>query len=75
MTDWLTWWFILGAAVAVVAIAFLIALIRQVFLLGRTARRMKEELEPVVRDISSQASRAGARAAAIKPPSRPEHTS
>ena len=57
MTDWLTWWFILGGAVAVVFVAFLIALIRQVFLLGRTARRMQEELSPITRDISSEQGR------------------
>jgi hypothetical protein len=70
VTDWLTWWFILGGAVAVVLLAFLVALIRQVFLLGRTARRMQEELAPITRDISSQAARAGSRAGSMKPPSR-----
>jgi membrane protein required for beta-lactamase induction len=75
VTDWLTWWFILGGAVAVVLIAFLIALIRQVFLLGRTARRMQEELSPVVHDISSQAARASARSSSMKPPGRTERGS
>ena len=75
MTDWLTWWFILGGAVAVVLLAFLIALIRQVFLLGRTARRMQEELAPITRDISSQAARASSRAGSLKPPTRSGRTS
>ena len=75
MTDWLTWWFILGGAVAVVFVAFLIALIRQVFLLGRTARRMQEELAPITRDISSQAALASSRAGSLKAPSRSGRTS
>jgi ubiquinone biosynthesis protein UbiJ len=75
VTDWLTWWFILGGAVAVVFVAFLIALIRQVFLLGRTARRMQEELAPITGDISSQVARAGSRAGSLKAPSRSGRTS
>ncbi|MET0800088.1 MAG: hypothetical protein ABWZ53_02835 [Actinomycetota bacterium] len=75
MTDWLTWWFILGGAVAVVLVAFLVALIRQVFLLGRTARRMQEELAPITRDISSQVAQASSRAGSLKPPSRSGRTS
>jgi hypothetical protein len=75
VTDWLTWWFILGGAVAVVLVAFLVALIRQVFLLGRTARRMQEELSPITRDISSQAARASSRAGSLKPPSGSGRTS
>jgi hypothetical protein len=74
VTDWLTWWFILGGAVAVVLVAFLVALIRQVFLLGRTARRMQEELAPITRDISSQAALASSRAGSLKPPSRSGRT-
>jgi hypothetical protein len=36
-------------------------LIRHLVVLGRTARRMQEELAPVVREISHGGSRAGAR--------------
>jgi len=45
---WLLVWFVIGIVSTVAVIAFLIALIRHLLVLGRTARRMQDELSPIV---------------------------
>jgi hypothetical protein len=59
---WLIVWFVIGIVSTLAVLACLAALIRHLMVLGRTARRMQEELAPVVREISHGGSRAGARA-------------
>jgi hypothetical protein len=64
---WLGVWFIVGIVSTIVVLAFLIALIRHVLVVGRTVRQMQEELSPVVQEISAQGSRASDRAARLGP--------
>jgi hypothetical protein len=69
VSAWLQWWFIIGIVTTVAMVAFVIALVRHVLLLGRTARRMQEEIAPIARQISSGVDRASTKAASLRPPS------
>ncbi len=62
---WLIVWFVIGIVSTIAVLAFLTALIRHLLLLGRTARRMQEELTPIVHDISDQGARASERASRL----------
>jgi hypothetical protein len=64
---WLVVWFIIGIVTTIAVLAFLIALIRHLLVLGRTARQMQEELSPVVQQISVEGSRASDRASRLGP--------
>ena len=61
MGTWLIVWFVIGIVSTIAVLAFLTALIRHLLLLGRTARRMQEELTPIVHEISDQGARASER--------------
>jgi hypothetical protein len=58
---WLVVWFVIGIVSTIAVLAFLIALIRHLLVLGRTARRMQDELAPIVREISDDGVRASDR--------------
>jgi len=64
---WLLVWFVIGIVSTVAVIAFLIALIRHLLVLGRAARRMQDELSPIVQEISSEGARASDRASRLRP--------
>ena len=65
MGIWIVVWFVIGIVSTVAVLAFLIALIRHLLVLGRTARRMQDELAPIVRDISDDGLRASDRASRL----------
>ena len=65
MDNWLVVWFVIGIASTIAVIAFLIALIRHLLVLGRTARRMRDELSPIVDEISAGSTRASERASRL----------
>jgi len=58
---WLIIWFVIGIVTTIAVLAFFAALIRQLLLLGRTARLMQDELSPIVREISDEGMRASER--------------
>jgi hypothetical protein len=62
---WLVVWFVIGIVSTLAVLACLAALIRHLLVLGRTARRMQEELAPVAREISEEGGRAGGRASEL----------
>jgi hypothetical protein len=62
---WLIIWFVIGIISTIAVLAFLMALIRHLLVLGRTAQRMRDELSPVVREISDEGGRASARASRL----------
>jgi len=64
---WLLVWFVVGIVSTVAVIAFLIALIRHLLVLGRTARRMQDEVSPIVQEISAESVRATDRASRLGP--------
>lgn len=65
MGTWLIVWFVIGIVSTLAVLACLAALIRHLMVLGRTARRMQEEIAPIVREISQGTGRAGARASEL----------
>lgn len=65
MGTWLIAWFVIGIVSTIAVLACLMALIRHLMVLGRTARRMQEELAPVVREIAEDGQRASARASGL----------
>ncbi|MDH4113147.1 MAG: hypothetical protein OEV60_10800 [Actinomycetota bacterium] len=65
MGIWLIVWFLVGILTTATVIAFLLALIRHLLVLGRTARRMQEELSPIVQQISTEGGRASERASRL----------
>jgi hypothetical protein len=68
VTNWLLWWFVICAVTTVAVIAFAVALVRHVLLLGRTARRMQDEISPIAQQITSGVDRASTRASSLRPP-------
>jgi hypothetical protein len=64
---WLVVWFVVGIVSTVAVLALLITLIRHLLVLGRTARRMQDELSPIVQEISSEGTRASDRASRLSP--------
>lgn len=67
MGTWILVWFVIGIITTIAVLAFLIALIRHLLVLGRTARRMQDEMAPIVQEISSQGARASDRASRLGP--------
>jgi hypothetical protein len=70
VSTWLVWWFVITIIATVAVIAVLIALVRHVLLLGRTARRMQEEVAPLADEISAGATQAGEKAQRFQVPGR-----
>ena len=52
MSTWLVAWFVIGVVTTAAMIALFIALGRHALVLGRTAKRMQEEVQPIADDIS-----------------------
>ena len=67
MGTWLLVWFVIGIVSTIAVLAFLIALIRHMVVLGRTARRMQDELAPIAQEIATQGDRASERASRLGP--------
>ncbi|MGZ8579703.1 MAG: hypothetical protein ACXWW9_00290 [Actinomycetota bacterium] len=67
MGTWLVVWFVIGIVSTLAVLAFLIALIRHLLVLGRTARRMQDEISPIAQEISAEGSRASDRASRLGP--------
>jgi heme exporter protein D len=55
-------WLAVGLVTTVAIIAVLIALVRHVMLIGRTAARLQEEVRPIADAISAETDRASSRA-------------
>jgi len=62
---WLLVWFVIAILSSAAVIASLLALIRHLLVLARTARLMQEELTPMVRAISAEGGRASERASRL----------
>ncbi|HEX6230407.1 MAG TPA: hypothetical protein VF029_01685 [Actinomycetota bacterium] len=54
-------WLVVGLVTAVAVLALLIALVRHVMVLARAARRFRDEVSPLARDIASEGDRAAGR--------------
>jgi uncharacterized membrane protein (DUF106 family) len=65
MAPWLVVWFVVGIVSTTAILAFLIALMRHLLVLGRTMKRLQDELQPIADDVAREGQRAGAHASAI----------
>lgn len=70
MSSWLAVWFLVAIVSTLAVIACLVALVRHVLVLGRTARQLQEAVAPLADEISRQGARASDRAASLQVPSR-----
>ena len=70
MSLWLLVWYLIAAVTTVAVLVFVIALVREALLLGRTARRLQEEAQPIVDEVSREAARASDRAGSLSLPGR-----
>lgn len=70
MSSWLLVWYLVAVVTLVGVSVFVVALIREVLSLGRTARRFREEAGPILDDLSRAGSRASERAGSMAPPGR-----
>lgn len=61
-------WLIVSLVTLLLVVAFAIALARHGLALGRTAKRMSEEVGPLANEISREAERASTRAGNLEPP-------
>lgn len=68
MNTWILVWFVVAILTTFALLAFLIGLVRQLLLLGRTAKQAQDELQPMVSQISSEGQRASTKAGNLKPP-------
>ncbi len=66
MSTWLLVWFVVGIVTTVAMVGFLVALARHALLLGRTARRMQEEVAPLTQQITADVDRAGRRTSTLR---------
>jgi hypothetical protein len=66
VSTWLVVWFVIGLVTTVALIAFFIALGRHALVLGRTAGRMRDEVQPIAEDISRMTARQQTRMAELR---------
>lgn len=68
-------WLVVGLVTTVALLVMLGFLVRHVILLGRTASRMQEELQPIADEVAAASARAADKAAHLSerasPPRRP----
>jgi hypothetical protein len=58
-------WLVVGLLSTVVAIAFAVALVRHVMVLGRSLSRFQDEVEPLTRAIGEQSARVSLRSSSL----------
>ena len=73
MNTWLLVWLVVAIVTTLVIVAFVVAMIRHVLLLGRTARRMQEEIAPIAQEITTGVDQASRKTSAMQPPSFGPH--
>jgi hypothetical protein len=61
-------WLIVSIVTLLFVAAFAVALARHGLALGRTAKRMADEVSPLTKEISQEAERASARAGGLQAP-------
>jgi len=68
--SWAFLWLFFGIVTTLVFVVFAISLGRHAIIVGRTARRFRDEVGPVAADVSREGSEAGDRAQALHMPHR-----
>jgi hypothetical protein len=70
VSTWILVWFVVALVSTVALLACAIAMVRHVILVGRTARQMQEETQPIIEDLTREGRRASQHASALRPPTR-----
>ncbi|HSL12189.1 MAG TPA: hypothetical protein VLA82_12830 [Actinomycetota bacterium] len=70
MSTWLVVWFIVAIVSTAAVTACLIALVRHVLILGRSARELQDAVKPLADGIAADGDRASMRAASMQVPGR-----
>jgi hypothetical protein len=70
VSTWLVVWFIVAIVSTAAVLACLLALVRHVMVVGRSARQLQEAVKPLADEISAQGQRASSRASSLEPPGR-----
>jgi hypothetical protein len=65
MEPWLVVWLVVGLITTAALLVMLGFLVRHVILLGRTAGRMQEELQPIADELAASSARAADAAAGL----------
>ncbi|MBA3363115.1 MAG: hypothetical protein ACR2L4_06980 [Actinomycetota bacterium] len=65
MRPWLVVWLVVGLCTTVALLVMLGFLVRHVILLGRTAGRLQDELQPITEELSAASVRAADTAAGL----------
>ena len=65
MEPWLVVWLVVGLITTAALLVMLGFLVRHVILLGRTASRMQEELQPIAEELAAASARAADAAAGL----------
>jgi hypothetical protein len=65
MRSWLVVWLVIGLSTTAALLVMLGFLVRHVILLGRTAGRLQEELQPIADDVAVASARAADAAAGL----------
>ena len=65
MAPWLVVWFVVGIVSTLAILACLIGLLRHILILGRTVRRLQEEVRPIADDVAREGQRASSHASAM----------
>ena len=68
--SWAFIWLFLGILTTAVFLVFAAALGRHAIIIGRTARRFRDEVGPIARDVSREGSETSDRAQALRVPRR-----
>ena len=68
MSTWLVVWFLITIVSTAAVIACLLALVRHMLVLGRTARQMRDAVTPLAEEITREGARASERASSLRPP-------
>ena len=71
MSTWLVVWFIVAIVSTGAVIACLVALVRHVLVVGRSAKELQEAVKPLADAITADGKRASDRASALEVPGRP----
>jgi hypothetical protein len=68
VSTWILVWFIVALVTTTALLAFTIALVRHLLLIGRTARQLQDEAQPILTELSSEGDRASRHVAALQRP-------
>ena len=70
MNTWILAWFIVAVVSTSLVLLCIAGLAYQVVLIGRTARRLQDEVRPLTEALSREGQRASARASSMQAPGR-----